>query len=49
MKKIAIVAPALLPIPATKGGAVKHLVNHFIEENEKCQKLELIIVTKRLE
>lgn len=45
MKKIAIVAPALLPIPPTKGGAVEHLVNHFIEENEKYQKLELTIVT----
>lgn len=48
MKKIVIVVPVLLPISPTKIGAVEHLVNHFIEENRKCQKLELI-VTKRLE
>lgn len=45
MKKIAIVAPALLPIPPTKGGAVEQLINHFIEENEKYKKLDLTIVT----
>lgn len=35
-----------LPIPAVKGGAVETLLDSSIEENEKHQLLELIIVSK---
>ncbi|MGX2945491.1 glycosyltransferase family 4 protein [Enterococcus alishanensis] len=35
-----------LPIPAVKGGAVETLLDSLIEENEKHQLLDLIIVSK---
>lgn len=34
MKRIAILTPGDLPIPATMGGAIETLVSHLIEENE---------------
>lgn len=45
MKKIAIIAPALLPIPPVRGGAVENLVNLWIEENERDKRIRLSIVT----
>lgn len=35
MKRIAIIAPCILPVPATSGGAVEGLVSKIIEDNEK--------------
>lgn len=35
MKRIAILAPGDLPIPARMGGAIETLVSHLIEENEQ--------------
>lgn len=35
MKKIAIITPGVLPVPATKGGAVENLVEILLNENEK--------------
>ena len=34
MRKIAIIAPCILPVPATKGGAVEELVTSIIKQNE---------------
>ena len=34
MKRIAIIAPCILPIPATRGGAVEELVTRLLDENE---------------
>ncbi|WP_051199907.1 glycosyltransferase [Butyrivibrio sp. FCS006] len=34
MKKIAIIAPCILPIPATRGGAVEGLVTRLLDDNE---------------
>ena len=34
MKKIAIIAPCILPVPALKGGAVEELVTCIINQNE---------------
>ena len=34
MRKIAIIAPCILPVPATKGGAVEELVTSILKQNE---------------
>ena len=34
MKKVLIVSPGGLPIPAVKGGAVETLIEYLINENE---------------
>lgn len=41
--KIAIVTSGLLPIPATKGGAIETLIDSFAKENEKQNKLKITI------
>ena len=43
MKKIVMIVPNCLPIPAVKGGAVETLVTHIINENEKEKKVVLEI------
>lgn len=40
---VAIITSGLLPIPATKGGAIETLLDSFIEENEKEQAVQLTI------
>lgn len=45
MKRIVIIAPAFLPIPATKGGAIETLIQHLIKENEKQKKVHLTIIS----
>lgn len=42
MKKILLIPPQVLPIPAVKGGAIETLMDILIEENEKYHKAELI-------
>lgn len=41
MKKIAIIAPTNLPIPATKGGAVETGIEQIIDENEIRRKVNI--------
>lgn len=41
--KIAIVTTGLLPVPATKGGAVENLIELFLEENERQQKMDVYV------
>lgn len=41
--KIAILSPNILPIPATKGGAIETLVTYLINENELSKELEFHI------
>lgn len=41
--KIAIITSGFLPVPATKGGAVEHLINIIIDKNEIYKKMELDI------
>ena len=43
MKKIAIIAPTNLPIPATKGGAVETGIQQIIDENEIKRKVHIDI------
>ncbi|URN84117.1 glycosyltransferase family 4 protein [Acetobacterium wieringae] len=35
MKKIAILLPALLPVPAVRGGAVESIIENLVNENER--------------
>lgn len=41
-----IISDEGLPVPAVFGGAIETLVTLLIEENEKAQKFEFIIVCK---
>ena len=43
MKKIAIITPAELPIPALKGGAIETLTTHILNENEKNKKYNITV------
>lgn len=42
-KKIAIIVPGSLPMPPVKGGAVENLLYNVITENEKKEKMQLVI------
>lgn len=41
--KIAIITSGLLPLPATKGGAIETLIDTLVLENEKYKKLDITI------
>ena len=41
--KIAIIAPAILPIPAVKGGAIETLTTYLIEENERNPRIDFTV------
>lgn len=41
--RILIISAGRYPIPATKGGAVSTLINHFVEENEKNKLVDIEI------
>ena len=43
MRRIAILAPSFLPIPASKGGAIETLATYFVEENEKTGTFDIDI------
>ena len=45
MKRIVLIAPASLPIPATKGGAIETLVQHLIKENEKKHMIDFTVIS----
>lgn len=38
MKRIAIITPCILPVPATKGGAVESLITKLINDNERYKR-----------
>ena len=42
---IAIVSPCILPVPATKGGAVEELISRIIRDNEKFDQLTIDLFT----
>lgn len=44
-QRVAIIAPANLPIPPVKGGAVEELINLLIIQNEIEQKIDLSIIS----
>ena len=41
--KVAIITSGYLPVPASKGGAVENLIQNILDENEKNEKLQIII------
>ena len=41
LMRIAIITPCILPVPATKGGAVEELITRIIGDNEKSKKLNI--------
>ena len=45
MKKICIITPNVLPVPAVKGGAVETLVNNIIDENETDKNFDFTVVS----
>ncbi|MBQ7148238.1 MAG: glycosyltransferase [Pseudobutyrivibrio sp.] len=45
MKKLAILAPCILPVPASKGGAVEELITCIINQNEISQKFAIDLYT----
>ncbi|SDB46678.1 Glycosyltransferase involved in cell wall bisynthesis [Pseudobutyrivibrio sp. YE44] len=45
MKKIAIIAPCILPVPATKGGAVEELITCLLNQNEISQNYAIDLYT----
>ena len=45
MKKILIVMPSILPVPAVYGGAVAQLIESILKENEKKKCLDITVFT----
>lgn len=45
-KRVVLLLPPTLPVPAVQGGAVETLAQHLIEQNEQEQKLELCVVAR---
>lgn len=45
MKKMAIVTPGFLPVPAVNGGAVETLITYLIEGNERDPHYEFTVFT----
>lgn len=46
-KRICLVTPCILPIPAVQGGAIETLVGLLVEQNEIEQKVDLIVVSNK--
>lgn len=44
--KIALIAPANLPIPTVRGGAIETLLNNFIDVNENQKSLEITVFSE---
>jgi spore coat protein SA len=44
-KKLIIICPSNLPVPAVNGGAIETLIQNFIDENEIQQALDILIVS----
>ena len=44
-KKITIICPSILPVPAVKGGAVENLLESFIKYNSKNKRIKIDLIT----
>lgn len=44
-KRLTIVCPSILPVPATKGGAVENLLENFIRYNSRIGKIDLDLIS----
>ena len=45
MLRVVIIAPAHLPIPATKGGAIEKLTEHLLKQNELSHKIDFTVIS----
>ncbi len=45
MKKLCIITPMFLPVPAVRGGAVEHLINVIIDQNELNDDIKIDLYT----
>lgn len=45
IRKMAILTPGFMPVPAVKGGAIETLITQIIEENEKNPKFQIDLYT----
>lgn len=45
MKKIAIISPSFLPVPAVQGGAIETLIHNFLDENELHNRVHCDVIT----
>ena len=46
MEKIAVILPALLPVPSVLGGAVESIINNMIDENERNPRFQFSIYSE---
>lgn len=44
-KKIMLISPGRLPIPATGGGAIEQLITHLINQNEQCDGVHFAVTS----
>lgn len=45
IKKIAIISPGFMPVPAVKGGAIEQLIEYFIDGNELKHRYDIDLYT----
>ena len=45
-KKIMLISPTALPIPAVGGGAIETLITNLLDQNEIEQQVEFIVTSK---
>ncbi len=45
MKKVLLITPGILPVPASMGGAVEYLTELYVTENDKRQQVEFDVTT----
>lgn len=45
MKKVLLITPGILPVPATMGGAAEYLTEIYMNENEKKQQVDFDVAT----
>lgn len=45
MKKVLLITPGILPVPASMGGAVEYLTELYLTENDKKQQVEFDVTT----
>lgn len=45
IKKLAIITPGFVPVPAVKGGAIEQLIEYFIDGNEIVHKYDIDLFT----
>ena len=46
MEKIAVILPALLPVPSVLGGAVESIINNMIDENERTPHFQFSVYSE---